>query len=267
MIRISPMDLTLETQTALEKLQETVDALPTYADQVNEGKRLFKATRPGASFRPVLGALKQMCSGARRCHYCEDSAAIDVEHIWPKEYYPNLVFSWENYLYGCQRCNRPKASICEVYAHSTGKRISIPQFVKDRGGPPEVGNPLLINPRIEDPLKYMMLDLRDTFFFRPIGLPGSKDWERAKHTIDLLKLNEEDVLPAARYEAYENYVARLEKYAHQKTSGASSQSLEPLIKSLKKMGHPTVWHEMKRQNTRHATLRELFTLAPEALTW
>lgn len=267
MIRITPENLSVETQLALEKWQKTVDGAPTYTDQVNEGKRLFKACRQSAAFRPVLRALQQMCSGARRCHYCEDSAAIDVEHIWPKEYYPDLVFNWENYLYGCQRCNRPKSSTCEVYSRSSGERISIPQVVKDLGGPPEAGDPLLINPRIEDPMKLMMLDLRDTFFFLPTGLPGTTDWERAKHTIDLLKLNEEDVLPAARFEAYENYVTRLEKYARQKTDGATSQSLDPLIKSLKKMGHPTVWHEMKRQSSRNALLRELFTVAPEALTW
>ena len=252
---------------ALEKLQRTVDDFPTYADQVNEGKRLFKTFRQSAACRPVLVALQQMCSGARRCHYCEDSAAIDVEHIWPKEYYPNLVFSWENYLYGCQRCNRPKSSICEVYAHSTGKRISIPMVVKESSGLPEAGDPLLINPRVEDPMRFMMLDLLDTFFFIPTGLPYSIDWERAKHTIDLLKLNEEDVLPAARFEAYENYVTRLEKYAHQKTGGATPHSLEPLINSLKKMGHPTVWHEIKRQKSRNAMLSQLFTVAPEALTW
>lgn len=267
MIKVSPVDLADETQTTLDKLQAEVNAYSTYVDQVNEGKRLFEAHRRSVAFRPVLKALRQMCSGARRCHYCEDSAATDVEHIWPKEYYPDLVFTWENYLYGCQRCNRPKSSICEIYSRSTGKCVSIPKVVKDHGGPPEAGDPLLINPRIEDPMRFMMLDLRDTFFFVPTGLPDTPDWERAKHTIDLLKLNEEDVLPAARSEAYESYVARLEKYAHQKANSATPQSLEPLIKSLKKMGHPTVWEEIKRQKSHVAVLGHLFSVVPEALTW
>ena len=28
-----------------------------------------------------------MCSGAERCHYCEDSKADEVEHLLPKDAY------------------------------------------------------------------------------------------------------------------------------------------------------------------------------------
>ncbi len=267
MIGIASVKLPEDTQATLERWQRLIDAQPTYTAQVHEGKRLFELHRSSVAFRPVSKALRELCAGARRCHYCEDSAATDIEHIWPKAYYPNLVFQWENYLFGCQRCNRPKSSICDVYLNTTGQRTSIPKYVKEHGGPPEAGVPVLINPRTEDPMRFMMLDLRDTFFFIPTGLPATMEWERAKHTIDLLKLNEADVLPEARHEAYENYIARLEKYTLRKNNGTTAQSLAPIMTSLKKMGHPTVWHEMKRQRLHIVELNRLFTLSPEALSW
>ena len=33
-----------------------------------------------------------MCAGAKRCMYCEDSAADEVEHHLPKNLYPEFVF-------------------------------------------------------------------------------------------------------------------------------------------------------------------------------
>lgn len=129
------------------------------------------------------------------------------------------------------------------------------------------GAPVLINPRLEDPMELMILDLRDTFFFVPIAPADTRQGERARHTIDLLKLNEEDVLPGARAEAYESYIARLEKYLDYKSKNKPPSALHPIIRSLKKMGHPTVWHEMKRQRTHLLGLEELFVAAPEALEW
>ena len=266
MIRLPDVLLPEATLTALSKLQQDVNDQPTYAEQVAEGKRLFAAKSRTAAFTPIRHALAQMCAGPRRCCYCEDSAATDIEHIWPKDYYPHLVFAWENYLYGCPRCNRPKSNLCDIYSQANGHRIKVPKIVKDNGGPPEPGDPVLINPRFEDPMDLMILDLRDTFFFVPSVASETRQWERARHTIDLLKLNEEDVLPSARHEAYESYMARLEKYVDCKLNKKQEKMLLPIISSLKKMGHPTVWREMKRQSPHIPELEELFAAAPEALS-
>ena len=242
--------------------------------RLSEGKILFEQKSSSAAFRPVREALRKLCAGARRCCYCEDSQATDIEHIWPKDFYPELVFSWENYLYGCARCNRPKSNRCEIYSEHT--RLNVPSFVKQHKVHPPVGDALLINPRVEDPLEFMMLDLQDTFFFLPTAPSGTQQWERADHTIKLLKLNEEDVLPTAREEAFENYVARLKDYIDQKSKDKPPEALRRLISSVVRMGHPTVWHEMKRQthlrfheplprNIHH--VKELFLIAPEALDW
>ncbi len=274
MIRLPAVTLSETTLFTLSELQHDVNSQVSYVQQVARGKILFEQKSSSAAFRPVREALRKLCTGARRCCYCEDSQATDIEHIWPKDFYPELVFSWENYLYGCARCNRPKSNRCEVYSDET--RLNVPSFVKQHKVHPPAGNALLINPRVEDPFEFMMLDLRDTFFFIPIAPPNTKQWERADHTIELLKLNEEDVLPAAREEAYENYIARLEKYIDQKSKSKPPEVLHRLVHSITKMRHPTVWHEMKRQthvgfrepippNIRY--MKELFLAAPEALEW
>lgn len=274
MIKLPAVTLSEGTLLTLSGFQQDVNSQLSYAQQVTRGKLLFEQKSSSQAFRPVREALGRLCAGARRCCYCEDSQATDIEHIWPKDFYPELVFNWDNYLYGCARCNRPKANRCEIYSDDT--RLNVPSFVKQHKTHPPTGDALLINPRLEDPFEFMMLDLRDTFFFLPTAMPGTQQWERADHTIKLLKLNEEDVLPAAREEAYENYVARLEKYLDQRSKDKPLEALDRLARSVTKMGHPTVWHEMKRHarlNFREPTpkniqhIKELFLTAPEALDW
>jgi len=269
MIRLPDVTLSASARTWLAELQQSVNAEPTYEQQVAEGMRLFKLRRSSPAFGPILHALKQMCSGPQRCCYCEDSQATDVEHIWPKDFYPDLVFTWENYLYACTRCNRPKSNICDIHLHSDGTRFAVPPFVKQHKRHPPAGNALLINPRVENALEFMMLDMHDTFHFQPHPLADAQGRERAEHTINLLKLNEEDVLPKSRANAYAGYRDRLKRYVDQKSQGEPPEMLQHTVASLHHMGHPTVWQEMKRQNTfRHQEeINRLFTAAPEALGW
>ncbi len=264
MIRLPAVALPSDTQATLERLQDAVNAHPTYSQQVEAGQKEYTKARQRKEFDPVMGALTEMCSGARRCHYCEDSAATDVEHIHPKEYYPHLVFAWENYLYACPRCNRPKSTRFDIYSHVEGSRISVPAHVKEKVAPPPNGDALLINPRTEAPMTFLLLDIRDTFLLYPTAKKETREWERARYTIEVLKLNENDVLPEARKEAYHSYIARLKEYIQDQKHGNTTAHL---VNALKRMQHPTVWHEMKRQQSRIPSLRELFSDAPAALGW
>lgn len=269
MIRLPGASLPPGARAWLTELQHAIDAEPTYERQVKRGKELFEAKRSLVGFRPVLDALKRMCSGPQRCCYCEDSQATDVEHIRPKDFYPGLVFVWENYLLACARCNRPKSNVCDIYPHQDSTRLQVPAFVKQHGRRPPAGDAVLINPRLEDPLEFMMLEMRDTFFFLPRAAPDTREWERADHTIRLLKLNEEDVLPKSRQEAYGAYRDRLKRYVDQKARGETPEALRHTVASLRQMRHPTVWHEMKRQRAypHHQEISRLFAAAPEALDW
>ena len=72
-------------------------------EQVKAAKTLFKSRnrKENRTFAAVRKELADLCSGSRRCMYCDDSVADEVEHFRPKDLYPEVVFAWMNYLYAC----------------------------------------------------------------------------------------------------------------------------------------------------------------------
>lgn len=239
MIAIRNEPLSAQATDALSRYQAEVDAEPDFDKRVDVARTKFKSrNRPDHSvFSEVRQTLASMCSGAQRCMYCEDSCADEVEHHHPIRWYPGKTFEWLNYLYACGGCNGPKGS----------------RFTTD-----------LLHPRVDDPFDFLMLDLIGTFLFVPSAMPGTAEYQRATYTVQLLRLNERSYLPAARREAYDSYRAGLKEYIADRDKGAP---ITLRIQSLKRMRHPTVWHEMKRQHKRIPELDILFTQAPEALYW
>lgn len=269
MIRLPDVELPEQTQEGLRGLQAEVDGEPAYPEQVAAAKDLFKRrnTRTNPTFRVVRSKLDDMCAGARRCCYCEDSTADEVEHIRPKDLYPELAFVWNNYLYACGPCNGPKGNRYAVFDRATGEVVPVNRGRNDPVEPPTDGDPVLIDPRSEDPLEYMELDLLETFRFVPIAEEGEPGHERATYTIEVLRLNDRDILSAARASEFASYRARLREYRGRKTEGAPDDELKRLADGVRNMPHPTVWAEMKRQRELHPTLAELFAACPEALDW
>jgi hypothetical protein len=268
MIQLPHSVLPAATQTQLEEFQRAIDDIPLYADKVSAAKERFERynRRSNATFKVIRSTLTSMLSGARRCGYCEDSYADEVEHVRPKDLYPELTFIWENYIYACGPCNGPKNNRFAVF-NIGGVLIDITRRRGDPIIPPPAGDFVLIDPRRENALDFMELDLKDTFYFLPKGNPDSLVYERAKYSIDVLRLNERDLLPAARAEAYASYRARVMEYTRRRDEGALRGSLDRYIIALQRMGHPSVWHEMKRQGEIVPELHEIFELAPEALAW
>lgn len=269
MIRLPDVELPEETREGLRGFQEEVDGKPTYAEQVKAAKNLFarRNTPANRTFRVVRTKLDEMCAGARRCCYCEDSRADEVEHIRPKDLYPEFAFVWENYLYACGPCNGPKRNRSAVFEKATGRETDVTRGKNDPILPPPEGDPLLIDPRQEDPLEYMELDLLGTFHFNPTAVEGKPEYRRADYTIELLCLNERDMLPEARRNAFGSYRARLRDYRDKKEEGVTGDELARLVEDLQKTPHPTVWAEMKRQSNLHPELARLFDDVPEALLW
>ena len=269
MMQVPVTPLFAATQHQLNVYQSEVDAAANYEDQVRAAKERFKAynTKSNATFHEVKATLTWLCSGARRCMYCEDSYADEVEHIRPKDLYPELTFSWENYLYACGPCNSPKSNQFAVFSHATGQRVEVTRRRNMPIVPPEPGEPLLIDPRRENPLDYMELDLPGTFYFLEAGQPGTRQYLRAEFTIAVLQLNDRDHLVTARREAYQNYRARLREYIHMRDGNGTQQEIAECVDFLLKMNHPTVWAEMKRQRHLITDLKRLFAEAPEALGW
>ncbi len=269
MIQLPNMELPAAAAIQLAGYQATIDALPDYPARVVAAKTGFRARNVTANetFRVVRRTLSQMCSGAQRCCYCEDSAADEIEHIKPKHLYPEASFSWENYLYACGPCNGPKNNRFAVFEP---EQQCITEVVRGRNDPivpPPPGEPVLIDPRREDPLHFFELDLVDTFQFVPAAGLDPRERERALYTRRILRLNQRDLLVQARRTAYGSYVARLKEYVADKAKGKNALVLERYVDALKLMDHPTVWKEIQRQQGRIASLRTLFKAAPEALGW
>jgi len=213
--------------------------------------------------------LLEMSNGTERCSYCQDSKADEIEHIYPKDIYPYKTYDWDNYLYSCGQCNGGKSNrfgwIQAGKLKENDRPRRIPQgYVYT---PPPKSPVALINPRVEDPFKYLELDIASTFRFLPaMGIKGAANI-KAEYTIDVLKLNNRDYLVKARKHAYVNYKSRLSLYILQKEAGAKKTDLKELIEGIQDMDHPSVWHQMKLFKDFIDELKELFKKAPEALKW
>lgn len=264
MISVQPASLPAAINHALEILQSELNLVPTYAERVREASLRFGAqSRPGnAVFDVVRKTLASMCPGATRCMYCEDSIACEVEHLYPKTFYPELVFAWLNYLYSCSLCNRIKGSQFRLFYDPSGY-VDLARRRTDPIVEPRTGTRVLIDPRREDPLGYFSLDLKGTFCFLPRHRVGSPEYARASYTIDCLKLNDRDYLLKARQEAYHGYRSRLREYLDHRGTAEGVR----LARAITRCGHPTVWAEMKSQSGMIPDIGRLFAAAPEALGW
>jgi len=113
-----------------------------------------------------------------------------------------------------------------------------------------------------------MLDIRGgTFRFVPIADRGSLEFKRAEYTIDVLGLNLRTFLPRARREAFESYRARVVEFGQKRERAAGEKELNFLADAVKRMQHPTVFHEMRRQRELLPELKRIFQEVPEALNW
>ena len=265
MVHLPDPGLDSAATNALNEYQRQVDAAGTYEKRVASAKRWFSRRNrsSNSTFRMVRESLTRMCSGAQRCVYCEDSVGDEVEHIQPKDLYPCLVFVWANYVYACGRCNGGKNN---KFAIILADRLV--DVTRPLGGPvvaPEPGAPAFLNPRVEDPLDYLDLDLEGTFMVLARDDLPDIDRERAEFTIETLKLNR-DVLLQARATAFGSYHARLHEYVSVREV-ITAEGRDRLVDNLKTMPHVTVWAEMKRQRSFVPDLDELFSRAPEALGW
>ena len=191
MLKLDDPGLDIETARGLKVYQTKVDSAGNYAEQVIAGKDLFNRYNRAKNvvFRGVRKQLVVMCAGAQRCCYCEDSAGDEIEHIRPKDLYPEDTFVWENYLLACGQCNRSKSS--RFFVINVGCFVDV---TRRRGEPvnrPRDGQPVLLTPRMEDPLRYLDLEIVETFTFLPREYLSEIDAARARYTVNVLKLNRE----------------------------------------------------------------------------
>lgn len=272
----------IQLPTHIQPPQAILDKLQTYQDDIigtfAEKQALVKSKKvPGFSSRNKIGnavfdaikkSLTEMCYGAKRCAYCQDAPADEVEHIYPKDLYPDKCFDWHNYLYACGTCNAPKSNQFAIFKVDNGDILHLDGTIQ----PPE-GESVLINPRKENAMDFCRLNFI-TFHFEIIADKNTIQYLRADYTFNtVLRLNtQREYLLQARKNAYGMYKMRLGYYAKYKENTLQTK-LDTMIQELQKEAHPTVWKEMQRSYKENrlahldGELHLLFEACPEALTW
>ena len=278
MLKIAVRALEDSALKTLSAIQLNIDNSADYSARVAKAKSEWDAKMSTIAkkdaFKVVRETLTKMCIGSVRCAYCEDSLADEVEHILPKNLFPEHAFVWNNYLFACGPCNGPKSN---RYGVLNGGIID--EFVRSRNDavvPPAAGASGFINPRTEDPFEFLELDLggvtpdgvsiEGTFDILPLDTLGLDDLARAKFTIDVLGLNRE-AIRAARKNAFGGFRARMREYVTSKENGCSAHELARLQADLLKTPHLSVFEDLRRQQRLLPDLFDLFTRAPEMLHW
>jgi uncharacterized protein (TIGR02646 family) len=253
----------------LTKWQQNIDRLPTHEEQVAEALRVWsQKNRPdNRTFATVRANLRAMSGDLERCWYCDDSCGNEIEHVHPKSLFPGRTFVWENYLYACGICNSEKRDTFSVFLDGSAADHQDARILLQSSGVAALTkDPLILNPRTDKYLDYLVLDL-DSFIFNPFPLLNERGKARARHTIDVLKLNARSGLVAARRSAFESFRARVVEYQTVRDGGGTPSELGRKKDSLRRCAHLHVWDEMKRQATRRDDLERLFDPVPEMLDW
>lgn len=263
MLKVPQSSIWGSTKDYLSARQDEIDALVDYPAKVAKAKSSWEK-KNAKVFEGLRGLLADLCQGARRCNYCEDSVADEVEHIWPKKFYPDKTFKWENYLFACGPCNGSSKRGQFALFDAMSNPVDLVRRTNDLAVEPMAGAAVFIDPRVDDPFDFIELDLA-TGIYVPCAPPGEISFVRAEYTIKVLGLNKRDYLVRARRNAYASYLDSARQYVVRKHAGAPCSELTQRIKEISERHHPSVWAEMKRLSTIPAH-SAIFKAAPELLS-
>ncbi len=288
MIALSSKNISSTTQQHLHQKQQQVDSQPDFPSQKDKAKSLWKGKKGSnagrAAFDEIKTSLLEMGVGTELCNYCENNEGTDIEHIRPKDWYPDQTFVWDNYLLACRTCNTDHKNNKFAVFDAAGNILDL------LGQPLPNAEIAFIDPRREDPSSILMLNLeRGVFVIHP-ELSDAKQRKKGVYTLDLLSLNDRNTLIEARKSAFKYYYDRFERYVKLKKANSfddldaasdpinaasrsatlthEAQRLMQLVKEeIQSYAHPSVWKEMVRQRKQFKKLQNLFVEAPEALNW
>jgi uncharacterized protein (TIGR02646 family) len=156
----------------------TMKTMQDYQQQANRQANLDPAAfwkrhhRKKPIQHSVIPTLKRMAGSRERCMYCEDSHGMEIDHFRPKATFPQLLFCWENLLLACAECNRVK-----------GDRF-----------PMANGQPLLVDPTVDDPWQFLDFD-PDTGNLTARYDRAHNSWSpKGQKTVDVLQLDRREAL-------------------------------------------------------------------------
>lgn len=290
MIRLAPQQLNENEARILTGLQNQINSKITFAEKVQKAQALWKSKdgsqKGKAGFQIITETLHTMCVSEGICNYCEQNEAADIEHIFPKSFFPEFTFEWENYILACKQCN-------------TGHKLD-KAFVLDnnddlvelqRHSAPPHNRIAFINIRTEDPDLFMILN-PSTYQFSLLPDLSRQDTNKAISTLEILELNVRDTLITARKSAARHYyetLGRLVKMLRATSIDDLKDLLTPYderfdltrpldeiqnaIKEgtkryISKCQHPSVWRTIKIVESRTVPKwTRIFNEIPEALNW
>ena len=291
MQQIPPHPLPPRLQAHLQGEQRKVDLLTAFQAKVDEAKRLWKNKKNSATnasfINDIYNTLAQMNISVRVCNYCEANEADDIEHIYPKSFFPERAFVWENYLLACKSCNTHwKLDKCYILNGCSSTVLT-------RGTIPNPSSEIaFINPRTENPNNFLLYDFRTGNFIVHDGLDCQAQ-EKANKTLEILGLNNRDTLRHSRQEAYKNFYDKLSRLQRAKRATTHNEladcfypnetdfidfdepipaqvgNFENSIRaSIQRSRHRAVWYAIKTHyRTHNPVWHAIFTSIPAAVHW
>lgn len=187
MRRIKRAVLPPATQKALALRQAKADE-KRQAGLLNVGTE-WDAGRKTVAFRTVLDSLRQMAGRRERCMYCCDSHGCDIEHFWPKSRYSDRMFVWSNLLLCCTECGRFKGD----------------------SFPLEDAQPMLVDPSVDDPWRYLDFDPDTGLIVARFDLALGAESPKGVETVRLLQLDRREALNDGYVKTWRRLVAVLDK--------------------------------------------------------
>jgi uncharacterized protein (TIGR02646 family) len=289
MIQLSKKDLSKDVQDELNRLQSQIDHQKGFTERIQKAQLLWNTKggiRGKTAFNTISTDLLNLCVYIGVCNYCEQNEANDIEHIYPKSFFPESTFKWENYLLACKQCNSGiKLDQCHVLDQNSDV------LKLQRGDEPPFQTISFINPRIETPNDYMILNTL-SHKFEVFDELDKKRKNKAHSTLEILELNTRDILIQARKSAANHYyekISRLARILNANTIDELAEALTPYddlfdlnqpIDSIKNSikdsykkyissyQHPSVWYSIKIiESQMNKKWQALFAQIPEALNW
>lgn len=281
---ISNSNLAGNLLSELQQIQNQVNSITSFNAQSEEAHNKW-SNKNSLLFTAIKAQLKQMCVSVEVCNYCEKNEASDIEHIYPISRYPEKAFIWDNYLLACAICNRVKLDTW--YEIRNNQLFKLP-----RGSKPDNNHPpAFINPRIENPNEYMILEL-STFTFTSFCAVDSAGFLKYCGTCKVLQLNDRTALVASRKaRAREMYTAmhRLSNVIKSTDKSEIRNAINPyedyididaltiqeikdkITLNTKKLitesEHPSVWYAIKKSHQVYDQWKTIFQVIPDALNW
>lgn len=289
MIQLTFKKLGALEQAILDDLQNKINVNQTFAEKVAHAQSLWNSkggNRGEVAFTVIREELRKICVFTGVCNYCEQSEANDIEHIYPKSFFPEYTFDWNNYILACKQCNSGH-KLDKGFVLDTNDELV--ELVRTHQPPHSAI--AFINIRIEDPNSYMILNPK-TYKFEIFTDLSKADFKKAWATREILELNTRDTLLAGRRSAenyYYNILERLIRILKSTNSDELEHALSPLDnlfdlnepldklkdeilisyrKHISTYLHPSVWYTIKIVKSKTEKKWEsIFKQLPQALNW